>query len=123
MCLSLVRRGRRFLPVRTGVAATRTKVMGTTTFCEASLLTAPGLVMTPRPATERLVAAAAERIRGCGACGADVGPRPGAIAPRVAPLAPGAEGWGGGTNPAAGPPASPQAPPLGPSQPLPLPPG
>jgi release factor glutamine methyltransferase len=75
--------------------------MGTTIFCEAPLLTAPGLVMTPRPATEHLVAAAAERIRGCGACVADVGTGSGAIALGLAQQAPDAQIWASDTSPAA----------------------
>ena len=75
--------------------------MGTTTFCEAPLLTAPGLVMTPRPATEQLVAAAAERIRGCGSCVADVGTGSGAIALGLAQQVPDVEIWASDTSPAA----------------------
>jgi release factor glutamine methyltransferase len=62
-------------------------------FCELPLLTSPGRVMTPRRATERLVAAAAERIRGRAACVADVGTGSGAIAVSLARLAPEAEVW------------------------------
>jgi len=71
------------------------------TFCEAPLLTAPGRVMTPRPATERLVEAAAERIRGFEARVADVGTGSGAIALGLAQEAPAAEIWASDTSPAA----------------------
>jgi release factor glutamine methyltransferase len=75
--------------------------MGTTTFCEAPLLTAPGRVMTPRRATEQLVAAAAARIREHGARVADVGTGSGAIALGLAQQLPGAEIWASDTSSAA----------------------
>jgi release factor glutamine methyltransferase len=76
--------------------------VGTTTFCEAPLLTAPGRVMTPRPATEHLVAAAAERLHAHGTARvADVGTGSGAIALALAQRAPGAEVWASDTSPAA----------------------
>ena len=61
------------------------------TFCELPLLTAPGRVMTPRRATERLVAAAA----------AHVGDGSGAIAVGLARLAPRAEIWASDVSAAA----------------------
>jgi release factor glutamine methyltransferase len=70
-------------------------------FCETPLLTAPGRVMTPRPATEQLVAAAAERIGGRAARVADVGTGSGAIALGLAQQAPQAEIWASDTSPAA----------------------
>jgi release factor glutamine methyltransferase len=57
------------------------------------LLTAPGRVMTPRPATERLVAEAAERVADRPARVADVGTGSGAIAVSLALVAPLAEIW------------------------------
>ena len=72
-----------------------------TTFCELPLLTAPGSVMTPRPATERLVQAAAERIGDKPARVADVGTGSGAIAVNVARLAPDAEVWASDVSAAA----------------------
>jgi release factor glutamine methyltransferase len=70
-------------------------------FCELPLLTAPGRVMTPRRATEQLVAAAAERIDGRAARVADVGTGSGAIAVTLARLAPGAEIWASDVSAAA----------------------
>jgi release factor glutamine methyltransferase len=75
--------------------------MGTTTFCETPLLTAPGRVMTPRPATEQLVAAAAERIRGRAARVAEAGTGSGAIALGLALRVHDAEIWASDTSPAA----------------------
>jgi release factor glutamine methyltransferase len=71
------------------------------TFCELPLLTAPGRVMTPRRATEQLVAAAAERIDGRPARVADVGTGSGAIAVTLARLAPAAEIWASDVSTAA----------------------
>jgi release factor glutamine methyltransferase len=70
-------------------------------FCELPLLTAPGRVMTPRRATEQLVAAAAERIRGRHARVADVGTGSGAIAVSLARLAPAAQVWASDVSAAA----------------------
>jgi release factor glutamine methyltransferase len=70
-------------------------------FCELPLLTAPGRVMTPRRATEQLVAAAAERIDGRAARVADVGTGSGAIAVTLARLAPEAEIWASDVSAAA----------------------
>jgi release factor glutamine methyltransferase len=64
-----------------------------TRFCGVSLLTAPGRVMTPRSATEQLVAAAAARIGRREARVADVGTGSGAIAVALALGAPRAEIW------------------------------
>jgi release factor glutamine methyltransferase len=64
-----------------------------TTFCGLPLATAPGDVMTPRPASERLVATAAERIGGRASRVADVGTGSGAIAVALALAAPRAEIW------------------------------
>ena len=69
--------------------------MAETTFCDLHLLTAPGRVMTPRPASELLVAVAAERLGGRAARVADVGTGSGAIAIGLARLAPNAEIWAG----------------------------
>jgi release factor glutamine methyltransferase len=71
------------------------------TFCEVPLLTAPGRVMTPRPATEQLVAAAAARIGGRPARVADIGTGSGAIAVNLARLAPNAEVWASDVSAAA----------------------
>jgi release factor glutamine methyltransferase len=60
---------------------------------ELPLFAAPGRVMRPRPATDRLIVAAAERIRGGPARVADVGTGSGVIAVRLALLAPEAEIW------------------------------
>lgn len=57
------------------------------------LLTAPGRVMTPRPATERLVDRALERIGDRSVRVADVGTGSGAIAVALGLLAPNAEIW------------------------------
>ena len=53
--------------------------MGQTSFFGVPLETAPGEVMTPRPATEQLVAAAAARIQGRARV-ADIGTGSGALA-------------------------------------------
>jgi HemK-like putative methylase len=57
------------------------------------LLSAPGRVMTPRPASEQLVAAAAARVDGRRARIADVGTGSGAIAIAIATVCPRAEIW------------------------------
>jgi release factor glutamine methyltransferase len=72
-----------------------------TTFCDLAVLTAPGRVMTPRRATERLVTAAAGRIGGRRARVADVGTGSGAIAVSLARLAPQAEIWASDVSAAA----------------------
>src|ERR671922_87715 len=61
----------------------------TTTFHGLDLLTAPGRVFTPRPATEALVDAALARIDDRPATVADVGTGTGAIAVTIAVAAPG----------------------------------
>jgi release factor glutamine methyltransferase len=75
--------------------------VGEAIFWALPLMTAPGRVMTPRQATEALVAAAAERIRGRRARVADVGTGSGAIAVSLARLAPGAEVWASDVSTAA----------------------
>src|SRR5689334_10170363 len=76
--------------------------MATRMFGDAAFLTARGTVMTPRPATERLVAAAADR------CGlrrasrvADLGTGSGVVAVSLARLVPRAEIWASDTSAAA----------------------
>lgn len=64
-----------------------------TTFHGFQFETEPGLVFTPRPATERLVDVALERIGSRPARVADVGTGSGAIAITLARLAPQAEVW------------------------------
>jgi release factor glutamine methyltransferase len=68
------------------------------TFNGLKLLTAPGLVMTPRAATEQLVAAALERLGEHPAQVADVGTGSGALAIAIAAGAPRAEVWATDTN-------------------------
>jgi release factor glutamine methyltransferase len=72
-----------------------------TVFRGLPLLTAPGRVMTPRPATEQLVATAAARIGGRAARVADVGTGSGAIAVSLADAAPRAEIWASDVSAAA----------------------
>jgi release factor glutamine methyltransferase len=72
-----------------------------TTFYDLDLQTAPGRVFTPRPATERLVEAALERIDGVPARVADVGTGTGAVAVALAVNAPQVEVWATDTNPEA----------------------
>jgi release factor glutamine methyltransferase len=69
-----------------------------TTFYDLPLETAPGRVFTPRPATERLVAAALERIDGLPMRIADVGTGSGAIAVALAAQKPNVEIWATDTN-------------------------
>ena len=75
--------------------------MAEATFCELPLLTAPGMVMTPRRATELLVTEAAEYLGDRGARVADVGTGSGAIAVSLARLAPRAEIWASDVSAAA----------------------
>lgn len=71
------------------------------TFNGLTLLSAPGRVMTPRPATESLVAAACRRLDGRGGRVADVGTGSGAIAVAVARACPDVEVWATDANPRA----------------------
>jgi release factor glutamine methyltransferase len=64
-------------------------------------LTEPGRVFTPRPATERLVDSALERIDGVPLRVADVGTGTGAVAVALAVNRPQVEVWATDTNPAA----------------------
>jgi release factor glutamine methyltransferase len=69
------------------------------TFNGLTLLSAPGRVMTPRPASERLVAEAQRRLsKNPHARIADVGTGSGAIAIAIAVACPGAEIWATDTN-------------------------
>ena len=72
-----------------------------TTFYDLDLLTAPGEVFTPRPATEQLVDEALERIDGVPMRIADVGTGTGAVAIALAVNRPHVEVWATDTNPAA----------------------
>ena len=65
------------------------------------LETAPGLVMTPRPATEALVDAAVALVAGRPARVADIGTGSGAIAIALASRLPQAEIWASDVSPAA----------------------
>jgi len=69
-----------------------------TTFCDLKLETAPGRVFRPRPATERLVEAALDRIDGVPMRIADVGTGSGAIAVALAVNKPEVEIWATDTN-------------------------
>lgn len=68
------------------------------TFDGLVLLGAPGRVMTPRPASERLVAAAGARLAGRRSRVADVGTGGGAIAVAIANACPDAEVWATDTS-------------------------
>jgi release factor glutamine methyltransferase len=68
------------------------------TFCGLPLLTAPGEVMTPRPASEELVEEAERRIGDRPARIADVGTGSGAIAIAIARACPNAEVWATDTS-------------------------
>jgi release factor glutamine methyltransferase len=67
--------------------------MGHVSFNGLRLLSAPGRVMTPRPASEQLVAAAAARVGARRVRIADVGTGSGAIAIAIATICPRAEIW------------------------------
>ena len=69
-----------------------------TTFHGLDLITAPGRVFTPRPATEALVDAALARIDGRAVQVADVGTGSGAIAVAIAVAAPDVEVWATDTS-------------------------
>jgi release factor glutamine methyltransferase len=69
-----------------------------TTFYDLPLLTAPGRVFTPRPATERLVDAALEHIDGKPVRVADVGTGSGAVAIALAVNRPEVEVWATDTS-------------------------
>jgi release factor glutamine methyltransferase len=75
--------------------------MTETPFSGIRLLSAPGEVMMPRTATERLVEVAAERLGDSAARVADVGTGSGAIAVALALRAPGARIWATDTSDAA----------------------
>lgn len=68
------------------------------TFNGLKLLTSPGLVMTPRPASEQLVAAAWARVGDGEARVVDVGTGSGAIAIAIAGACPNAEVWATDTS-------------------------
>ncbi len=72
-----------------------------TSFCDLPLLTAPGKVFTPRPATEQLVDQALERIDGVPMRVADVGTGSGAVAIALAVNRPEIEVWATDTSAAA----------------------
>jgi release factor glutamine methyltransferase len=72
-----------------------------TSFYDLPLLAAPGRVFTPRPATERLVDEALERINGEPMRVADVGTGSGAVAVALAVNRPDVEVWATDTSPAA----------------------
>jgi release factor glutamine methyltransferase len=72
--------------------------VGDVTFNGLSLLSAPGRVMTPRSASEQLVAEAGTRLTGRRARVADVGTGSGAIALAIASENPGVEVWATDTS-------------------------
>ncbi len=72
--------------------------MADVTFCGLALEAAPGRVMTPRPATERLVAAALREVGRGRARVADVGTGSGAVAIALAAAAPRLEVWATDTS-------------------------
>jgi release factor glutamine methyltransferase len=72
-----------------------------TSFYDLELLTAPGRVFSPRPATEQLVDAALERIDGKPVRVADAGTGTGAVAIALAVNRPRIEVWATDTNPEA----------------------
>ena len=69
-----------------------------TSFYDLSLEAAPGAVMTPRPASERLVSVALDQLGGRPGRVADVGTGSGAVAVAIACGAPGAEVWATDVN-------------------------
>jgi release factor glutamine methyltransferase len=68
-------------------------IFGQSSFSGLRLLTAPGRVMIPRPATERLVERALTRLGSEPARVVDVGSGSGALAVAIALRAPNAEVW------------------------------
>lgn len=72
--------------------------MGQVRFNGLTLLSAPGWVMTPRKASERLVFEASERLAGRRARIADVGTGSGAVAIAIASMRPGVEVWATDTS-------------------------
>jgi release factor glutamine methyltransferase len=75
--------------------------MGTVIFSGLALVTAPGRVMTPRPASEQLVAAARARLGQGPARVADVGTGSGALAVAIANACPDVEIWATDISPSA----------------------
>lgn len=73
--------------------------MHETTFFDLPVLTAPGRVMRPRPASEQLVATALTFLGGKPARVVDVGTGSGAIALAIASAAPAADVWATDTSP------------------------
>jgi release factor glutamine methyltransferase len=76
-------------------------LLGETCFSGIELLTAPGRVMTPRPASEQLLERAVARLGSRPAILADVGSGSGALAIAIALRAPNAEVWAADLSPAA----------------------
>jgi release factor glutamine methyltransferase len=72
--------------------------MDDTTFYGLDFATLPGLVMTPRPASEQLVDAVVDRVGGGPAVVADVGTGSGAIAVAIAASAPRVHVWATDTS-------------------------
>jgi release factor glutamine methyltransferase len=72
--------------------------VGQVPFNGLTLLSAPGWVMTPRKASERLVFEARERLAGRRARIADVGTGSGAVAIAIASVCPNVEVWGTDTS-------------------------
>jgi release factor glutamine methyltransferase len=80
-------------PRKKGDASRHRRGMGTVTFNGLALATAHGRVMTPRAASEQLVAAACARLAGRPARVADVGTGSGAIAVAIVNVCPNVEVW------------------------------
>ena len=68
------------------------------TFCGLALACAPGRVLLPRPATERLVETALRELEGLQARVVDVGTGSGAVAVALAVAAPALEIWATDTS-------------------------
>ncbi|HEX5467952.1 MAG TPA: class I SAM-dependent methyltransferase [Gaiellaceae bacterium] len=77
------------------------ELFGETCFSGIELSTAPGRVMTPRPASEQLLERAVARLGSRSATVADVGSGSGALAVAVALRAPNVEVWAADLSPAA----------------------